>query len=83
MQNRFHPICNLARQMATFIPQTMRAAVVHSPGGPEVFQLETVPVPTPKKGQVLIRVMAAGMNRSEMFTRQGGPPCLLRLLLPP
>ena len=49
----------------------MRAAVVHSAGGPEVLKIETVPVPTPKHGQVLIKVMAAGMNRSEMFTRQG------------
>ena len=34
----------------------MRAAVIHEPGGPEVLGLETVPVPTPLVGEVLIRV---------------------------
>jgi NADPH:quinone reductase-like Zn-dependent oxidoreductase len=52
----------------------MKAAVVYKPGGPEVLQIETRPVPTPSGGQVLIRVMAFGLNRSEMFTRQGFSP---------
>ncbi|MCJ1391092.1 hypothetical protein MMC18_003954 [Xylographa bjoerkii] len=52
----------------------MRAAVVHSPGGPGVLKLEQRPVPKPDKGQVLIRVHAFGLNRSEMFTRQGHSP---------
>lgn len=42
-----------------------------STGGPEVLKLETRPIPTPKSGQVLIRVKAFGLNRSELFTRQG------------
>lgn len=50
---------------------TMRAAVIHVPGGPEVLKLEDVPIPTPSKGQVLIRVKACGLNRSELFTRKG------------
>ncbi|KAK4692098.1 hypothetical protein P7C71_g5038, partial [Lecanoromycetidae sp. Uapishka_2] len=49
----------------------MRAAVIHVPGGPEVLKLEDVPIPTPSKGQVLIRVKACGLNRSELFTRKG------------
>ena len=52
----------------------MKAAVVHRPGGPEVLQIENRPVPTPDAGRVLIRVMAFGLNRSEMFTRQGHSP---------
>jgi NADPH:quinone reductase-like Zn-dependent oxidoreductase len=52
----------------------MRAAVVYKPGGPEVLQIETRPVPIPNAGQVLIRVRAFGLNRSEMFTRQGYSP---------
>jgi NADPH:quinone reductase-like Zn-dependent oxidoreductase len=52
----------------------MKAAVVYKPGGPEVLQIETRPVPTPSVGQILIRVMAFGLNRSEMFTRQGFSP---------
>jgi NADPH:quinone reductase-like Zn-dependent oxidoreductase len=53
---------------------TMQAAVIHEPGGPEVLKLETLPIPTPKPGEVLIRVKAFGLNRSELFTRQGYSP---------
>ncbi len=53
---------------------TMKAAVVHEPGGPEVLKIEELPVPQPKAGDVLIRVKAFGVNRSEMFTRQGHSP---------
>ena len=49
----------------------MRAIVVHAPGGPEVLQLEDRPIPEVSPGRVLIRVRAFGLNRSEMFTRQG------------
>lgn len=52
----------------------MKAAVIYKPGGPEALQIETRPVPAPMAGQVLIRVMAFGLNRSEMFTRQGYSP---------
>jgi NADPH:quinone reductase-like Zn-dependent oxidoreductase len=53
---------------------TMKAAVMHAPGGPEVLKLESRPIPAPQAGQVLIRVMAFGLNRSELFTRQGLSP---------
>src|SRR3984957_14158249 len=53
---------------------TMKAAVMHEPGGPEVLKLESLPIPEPASGQVLIRVKAFGINRSEMFTRQGHSP---------
>src|SRR5271155_3796141 len=49
----------------------MKAAVIYEPGGPEVLKLETIPVPKPKDDEVLIRVKAFGLNRSELFTRQG------------
>jgi len=52
----------------------MKAVVMHAPGGPEVLQIEQRPVPQPKSGQVLIRVEAFGLNRSELFTRQGHSP---------
>ena len=54
--------------------QTMKAAVIHEPGGPEVLKVESRPIPTPRAGEVLIRVKAFGLNRSEMFTRQGHSP---------
>lgn len=53
---------------------SMRAVVIREPGGPEVLKLETLPVPAPKPGWVLIRVRAFGLNRSELFTRQGHSP---------
>lgn len=52
----------------------MKAAVIYEPGGPEVLKLETIPVPKPKDNEVLIRIKAFGLNRSELFTRQGHSP---------
>jgi NADPH:quinone reductase-like Zn-dependent oxidoreductase len=53
---------------------TMKAAVMHEPGGPEVLKIESRPIPTQRRGEVLIRVKAFGLNRSELFTRQGHSP---------
>lgn len=53
---------------------TMKAAVIHEAGGPEVLKIETRPLPRPQAGEVLIRVKAFGLNRSELFTRQGHSP---------
>src|SRR6202790_4926293 len=53
---------------------TMKAAVIREAGGPEVLKIESLPVPTPQSGEVLIRVKAFGLNRSELFTRQGRSP---------
>ncbi|KAH7080143.1 chaperonin 10-like protein [Paraphoma chrysanthemicola] len=52
----------------------MRAIVIRTPGGPEALKLERIPVPIPQAGQVLIRIKAFGLNRSEIFTRQGHSP---------
>src|SRR6267378_8192618 len=53
---------------------TMKAAVIYKAGGPEVLEIESRPIPTPKNGEVLIRIKAFGLNRSELFTRQGHSP---------
>jgi len=52
----------------------MKAVVIYEAGGPEVLKVENRPIPTPTNGQVLIRVKAFGVNRSELFTRQGHSP---------
>lgn len=52
----------------------MKAIVVEQAGPPEVLQLQDRPVPTPQPGWVLIKVKAFGLNRSELFTRQGHSP---------
>jgi NADPH2:quinone reductase len=49
----------------------MRAVVVEAPGAPEVLQLREVHRPEAAPGQVLIRVKAFGLNRSELHFRQG------------
>ncbi len=50
---------------------TMRAVVLAAPGPPEALTLVELPIPTPRAGQVLIRVKAFGLNRSELHTRLG------------
>jgi NADPH:quinone reductase-like Zn-dependent oxidoreductase len=41
---------------------TMKAIVVHEYGGPEVLKYEDLPRPEPNEDQILIRVIAAGVN---------------------
>jgi NADPH:quinone reductase-like Zn-dependent oxidoreductase len=53
---------------------TMKAAVIHEAGAPEVLTIERLAIPKPKNGEVLIRIKAFGLNRSELFTRQGHSP---------
>ncbi|CAN9404589.1 unnamed protein product [Alternaria sp. RS040] len=52
----------------------MNAIIAPHPGPPEVFRLESKPIPVPNMGEVLLKVLAIGINRSEMFTRQGHSP---------
>jgi NADPH:quinone reductase-like Zn-dependent oxidoreductase len=52
----------------------MKAAVIRQAGGPEVLRIEDWPIPEPTPDQVLIRVRAFGLNRSELFTRRGLSP---------
>jgi NADPH:quinone reductase-like Zn-dependent oxidoreductase len=54
--------------------KTMRAAVCVRAGGPEVLHVREVPVPEVRAGWSLVRVRGAGLNRSELRTRQGHSP---------
>ena len=49
----------------------MKAWQIKSYGSSEVFQLNELPDPQPKAGWVLIDIKAFGINRSELYTRQG------------
>ncbi|MFG1603428.1 zinc-binding dehydrogenase [Actinoplanes sp. NPDC049265] len=50
---------------------TMRAIVLDAPGPPEALAERRLPIPEPRPGQVLIKVTAFGLNRSELHLRLG------------
>lgn len=52
----------------------MKAVVAEKPGPPDVLQLKEIPQPKSRPGWVLIAVKAFGLNRAELFTRQGDSP---------
>jgi NADPH2:quinone reductase len=64
------------QDFAMQIPTEMHAVEIKQPGGPEVLVPAKRPVPKPGRGEVLIRVAAAGVNRPDVLQRQGAyaPP---------
>ncbi|HEX5730690.1 NADP-dependent oxidoreductase [Microbacterium sp.] len=52
-------------------PETMRAAVIDATGGVEVLHQASVPVPSPVLSELLVRVVAAGINPIDAKTRSG------------
>jgi NADPH2:quinone reductase len=52
----------------------MQQIGLDTPGPPDVLRPEQAPVPTPRPGEVLIRVAAAGVNRPDILQRQGRYP---------
>jgi NADPH:quinone reductase-like Zn-dependent oxidoreductase len=70
--------CALNVAFAQTTAATMKAAVVHEFGGPEVMKYEDAPRPQPKENEVLVRVMAAGVNPVDTYVRSGkfGTPTL-------
>jgi len=71
--------CALTVLPAQTNPATMKAIVVHEFGGPEVLKYEDVPEPKPKEDEMLVRVIAAGVNpvddglRSGHYSKYFGP----------
>ncbi|MFP5334148.1 MAG: NAD(P)-dependent alcohol dehydrogenase [Actinomycetes bacterium] len=61
-------------------PATMRAVVQHGYGGPDVLRLTEIPTPSPGRGEVLLRVDAAGVDRGTWHLMTGTPK-LVRLAL--
>ena len=52
-------------------PETMKAVVAHEYGGPDVLKLEDVPVPEPKENEILVRVVASGVNPADPLILNG------------
>jgi NADPH:quinone reductase len=52
----------------------MKAIRVHTLGGPEVLKLEDLPELKPDKGQVVVRIHAAGVNPVDTYIRAGVYP---------
>jgi putative PIG3 family NAD(P)H quinone oxidoreductase len=49
----------------------MRAVLFDGSGGPEVIRLGEAADPTPARGEVLVRVRAAALNRADLLQRRG------------
>jgi NADPH:quinone reductase-like Zn-dependent oxidoreductase len=67
----FAVVAVLVAAVAVANSETMKAIVAHEYGGPQVLKLEEVPVPTPKDGEMLVKVFAAGVNSFDGTLRSG------------
>ena len=56
------------------LPAQMTVIGISKPGGPEVLLPETRAVPTPGPGEILVKVMATGVNRPDVAQRSGSYP---------
>jgi putative PIG3 family NAD(P)H quinone oxidoreductase len=56
------------------IPTTMTAIGIASPGGPEMLTPQERPVPRPGEDEILIKIIAAGVNRPDVAQRKGVYP---------
>src|SRR6201999_1898078 len=61
-------------QIMEKVPAQMTVIGISKPGGPEVLLPETRAVPAPGPDEILIKVMAAGVNRPDVAQRQGHYP---------
>src|ERR1700731_2371459 len=56
------------------LPAQMTVVGISKPGGPEVLVPETRAVPAPGPGEILVKVLAAGVNRPDVAQRSGSYP---------
>ncbi len=60
--------------MSKLLPSKMQAITFDHPGNPDVLKISELSLPQPKENEVLIKVMAAGINRPDIVQRQGNYP---------
>ena len=56
------------------LPAQMTVVGISKPGGPEVLVPETRALPVPGPGEILVKVLAAGVNRPDVAQRSGAYP---------
>jgi NADPH:quinone reductase-like Zn-dependent oxidoreductase len=62
---------------------SMKVCYITTPGGPEVLRVREMPMPRPLRGQVRVRVLAAGVQPFDLAVRQGWRPPYAVGELPP
>ncbi len=62
------------KRMTQSLPPTMRYVEVFNPGAPAGMRLGVTALPVPRDDEVLIRVLAAGVNRPDVQQRKGAYP---------
>jgi NADPH:quinone reductase-like Zn-dependent oxidoreductase len=65
------------------MPDAMKVVLIPRHGGPEVLTVASRPKPAPGPGEVLVQVMAAGMNHLDTWVRRGLPGVTLPLPMVP
>lgn len=60
--------------MTEILPTSMMGVEITEPGGPDVLQAAQLALPSPEEGEVLIKTVAAGVNRPDVLQRLGGYP---------
>jgi NADPH2:quinone reductase len=56
------------------LPKSMTCIAIREPGGPDVLVAREQPLPSPDEGEILVKVIAAGVNRPDVMQRQGHYP---------
>lgn len=68
---RLSPASDTAPVDPVEVPEEMRAVVFDAPGAPESLRVTAAPTPAPVLSEVLVRVVAAGVNPIDAKTRAG------------
>jgi NADPH:quinone reductase len=56
------------------LPKSLTCIAIREPGGPDVLVGSEQPLPSPGEGEILVKVIAAGVNRPDVMQRQGHYP---------
>jgi len=60
--------------LKSHLPKSMTCIAIREPGGPDVLVASEQPLPSPGEGEILVKVIAAGVNRPDVMQRQGHYP---------